>query len=75
MKDCGELASTDTKTVEPDLPVDFWDQAEIMDRAQKVPVSLRVDRDVLDYFKAQGKGHLTRMNAVLRSYMEAKKAG
>jgi hypothetical protein len=32
---------------------------------------LRVDTDVLAWFKAQGRGHLTRMNAVLRAYMEA----
>ena len=30
-----------------------------------------VDRDVLDFFKRQGKGYQTRMNAVLRAYMEA----
>jgi len=32
----------------------------------KTSVHLRVDTDVLDWFKAQGRGHLTRMNAVLR---------
>ncbi|RXV66954.1 3-oxoacyl-ACP synthase [Roseovarius sp. A46] len=37
----------------------------------KKPISLRVDRDVLDFFKRQGKGYQTRMNAVLRAYMEA----
>jgi len=31
---------------------------------------LRVDADVLDWFRAQGRGYLTRMNAVPRSYME-----
>jgi uncharacterized protein (DUF4415 family) len=36
-------------------------------------VHLRVDADVLAWFKAQGRGHLTRMNAVLRAYMEAHK--
>jgi uncharacterized protein (DUF4415 family) len=35
----------------------------------KQPISLRVDEDVLAWFKAQGKGHLSRMNAVLRAYM------
>ena len=34
-------------------------------------VSLWVDADVLDWFKSQGKGHLTRMNTVLKSYAEA----
>jgi uncharacterized protein (DUF4415 family) len=36
-----------------------------------VSVHLRVDRYVLEWFKGQGKGHLTRMNAVLRAYYEA----
>ena len=37
----------------------------------KQPISLRVDDDVLTWFKSQGKGHLSRMNAVLRAYMLA----
>lgn len=37
----------------------------------KQAISLRVDEDVLQWFKAQGKGHLSRMNAVLRAYMLA----
>lgn len=34
---------------------------------------MRIDRDVLDFFKSQGRGYQTRINAVLRSYMEAKR--
>ena len=41
----------------------------------KAAISLRVDRDVLAFFKKDGRGYQTRMNAVLRAYMEAKKAG
>ncbi|HCP66047.1 MAG TPA: hypothetical protein DIU09_15855 [Hyphomonadaceae bacterium] len=37
----------------------------------KQAISIRVDDDVLQWFKAQGKGHLSRMNAVLRAYMLA----
>lgn len=37
----------------------------------KTSVHLRLDRDVADWFRAQGKGHLTRMNAVLRAYVQA----
>ena len=37
----------------------------------KKAVSMRIDEDVLEWFKAQGKGHLSRMNAVLRAYMIA----
>lgn len=41
----------------------------------KIAISLRVDRDILDFFKSEGRGYQTRMNAVLRAYMEAKKSG
>lgn len=41
----------------------------------KQSVHLRLDRDVIAFFKRQGKGHLTRMQAVLRAYVEARKRG
>ena len=37
---------------------------------RKKAISIRVDEDVLDYFKQQGSGYQRRMNAVLRSYMD-----
>jgi len=37
----------------------------------KASVSLRIDADVLDWFKAQGAGYQTRINAVLRAFREA----
>ena len=39
----------------------------------KRAVSVRLDQDIIDFFKSQGPGYQTRMNAVLRSYMLAKK--
>ena len=36
----------------------------------KADLHMRVDRDVLDYFRGLGKGYQTRINAVLRSYVE-----
>ena len=36
----------------------------------KKQVTLRLDADVLEWFKSQGKGYQTRINALLRSYME-----
>ena len=36
-------------------------------------LSLRVDSDVLDWFRAQGRGYQSRMNALLRAFMEAHK--
>jgi uncharacterized protein (DUF4415 family) len=38
---------------------------------RKAAVSLRLDADVLDWFKTRGAGYQTRINAVLRAYMEA----
>jgi len=37
----------------------------------KTSVSLRIDVDVLDWFKSRGIGYQTRMNAVLRAFKEA----
>ena len=47
-----------------------WSKAKLYFPKGKIPVSLRVDPDVLDFFKSTGKGFQTRMNAVLRAYME-----
>ncbi|HTW30596.1 MAG TPA: BrnA antitoxin family protein [Candidatus Sulfotelmatobacter sp.] len=52
---------------------DFWKRARIVMPPGKTSVHLRVDSDVFEWFKKQGQGHLTRMNAVLRSYVEAHK--
>ena len=52
-----------------DLPDDFWDDATVVEPTQKLPISLRVDADVLKWFKKQGPRYQSRMNAVLRSYM------
>ncbi len=64
---------------DPDaLPTDaaFWRDAKLVMPERKVPVSLRIDRDVVDWFKSHGRGYQSRINAVLRSYMNArKKAG
>jgi len=38
---------------------------------RKASISLRIDADVLDWFKAQGVGYQTRINAVLRAYRQA----
>ncbi len=54
----------------PELPSDFWDEAIPVVSAGKVPISLRVDSDVLEWFREVGPKYQSRMNAVLRSYME-----
>ena len=47
-----------------------WSKAVIVYPVEKQAVSIRLDQDVLDFFKAGGKGYQTRINAVLRSYMD-----
>jgi uncharacterized protein (DUF4415 family) len=50
-----------------------WSDVVLVAPPRKKPISIRVDEDVLDYFKTQGAGYQRRMNAVLRSYMQQKK--
>ena len=51
----------------------FWKNARLVLPRGKTSVHLRVDSDIIGFFRAQGKGHLTRMNAVLRAYVDAQK--
>jgi uncharacterized protein (DUF4415 family) len=44
------------------------------DRA-KVPVSIRLDPEVLDYFKEEGRGYQSRINAVLLGYVRSQQQG
>ncbi len=39
----------------------------------KAQVTLRIDDDVLEWFKSQGRGYQTQINSLLRAYMEAHK--
>ena len=51
-----------------------WSRAQVTMPRPKQAVSVRLDADVLDFFKADGKGYQTRINMVLRSYMTARQA-
>jgi uncharacterized protein (DUF4415 family) len=76
-KRLAEIAAIDTidTTDLPEMGEDFFKTARLVMPAGggKQAVSLRVDEDVVTWFRAQGKGHLSRMNAVLRAYMLAQK--
>ncbi len=52
---------------------EFWDDAKVNMPVEKVSVGIRLDNDVVEWFKNAGKGYQTRINAVLKSYMEAHK--
>lgn len=67
------LSEADIQRTSPrelkNLPDDFWDAATLVEPVAKQPISLRVDTDVLQWFKAQGPRYQSRMNAVLRTFM------
>jgi uncharacterized protein (DUF4415 family) len=61
----------------PGLDDNFWRSVDVGNVAPaKEAISIKLDRDVLAFFRKQGRGYQTRINAVLRSYMCAlRKAG
>jgi uncharacterized protein (DUF4415 family) len=50
----------------------FWAEGEWWMPVSKTRLSLRLDSDVVDWFKAQGPGYQGRINAVLRAYVRSK---
>lgn len=55
----------------PETDADFWQSATVNSPAVKQQVTLRIDPDIVEFFKADGQGYQTRINAVLRSYVKA----
>ncbi len=58
----------------PPLDEEFFQHATLRMPHAKSTTTIRVDTDVLDWFKSHGKGYQTRINAVLRMYMEGQKS-
>lgn len=57
----------------PEADEQFWKKATVRmpgDRP-KAHLNVRFDADIVEWFRAQGRGYQTRMNAVLRSFYEA----
>ncbi|MBL1140559.1 MAG: BrnA antitoxin family protein [Proteobacteria bacterium] len=53
----------------PELDDTFFKNA-LLKLPEKQSVTIRLDTDVVDWFRQQGKGYQTRINKLLRSYME-----
>ncbi|OFV95921.1 MAG: hypothetical protein A3F68_11785 [Acidobacteria bacterium RIFCSPLOWO2_12_FULL_54_10] len=81
-EDRSDWARVDTMTgrnleraiaADPDADVSNldWTKARLVLPQRKESIHLRVDPEVLSWFRNKGRGHLTRMNAVLRAYVEA----
>lgn len=69
-KKLGQLQDKDIDTSDvSELDAEFFQNAELK-IPSKQPVTLRIDTDVLQWFKSQGQGYQTRINKLLRSYME-----
>lgn len=76
MRETGELFHDPKAPAGPppgeELGPDFW--AKAMRHPPKIgakSVHLKLDPDVFEFFKRQGKGHLTKMQEVLRAYVQA----
>jgi len=59
-------------TEDPELGPDFFKNAVLWPGPKK-QITLRIDPDVLSFFRKQGRGYQSVMNSVLRKYMEARK--
>lgn len=61
--------------VEPEADPDEgeFDQARarVVTPRRKQAISVRLDPDILEFFKADGRGYQTRINAALRAYMNS----
>jgi uncharacterized protein (DUF4415 family) len=57
---------------EEELPEGFWDDAVVVyPHERPTSVRLNLEPEVFAFFKAQGKGHITRMQNVLKAYVKA----
>jgi uncharacterized protein (DUF4415 family) len=50
-----------------------WATARVVFPQSKDPVTLRLDRDIVAWFKQRGRGYQTRINAVLRAFVDAQR--
>lgn len=66
-----KLAASDPDAA-PILTDEWFARAELV-APKKRPITIRVDADVLEYFQQSGSRYQTRINQVLRAYVEAKK--
>ncbi len=55
----------------PETDEKFWANAKVNLPKTKQSLTLRLDPEVINWFKKNGKGYQTKINAVLKSYIEA----
>ncbi len=73
-KSASTLAKLKDKDIDfsdiPELPEDFWKFARVLKPVSKKMITLRVDDDMLSWFRKKGHGYQAHMNAILRAYFE-----
>jgi uncharacterized protein (DUF4415 family) len=67
----GDIDSSDI----PKLDESFWKAAKLTMPEPKDRVTIRLDHDLVEWLKKNGGGYQTRINAILRSYMNAQSGG
>lgn len=55
----------------PSLQKQFWQTLSLLRAAPKKMVTLRLDQDIVDWFKQHGKGYQSEINAILRAYVHS----
>jgi uncharacterized protein (DUF4415 family) len=72
-EDRTDIAFLETYEPEEELPLEFWETALLVGPKTRKSVHLRIQPDVFDFFIQQtgGKGHIAKMQAVLKAYADA----
>jgi len=65
-------SAIDTSDI-PELDARFWKRAKVELPRAKQAISIRLDADVLAWFKAQGRGYQSIINSVLKSFVDTRK--
>jgi len=69
----GDDSHIDYSDIPPLTEEQLASMIRFRDFRRKVPVSVRLDPEVLDWLKSKGEGHLTRINDILTNLMEAER--
>jgi len=74
MNETGQLVHDPQAPEGEDLGADFWQAAVVEQPPRRRSVHLKLDADVVEFFReeAGGRGHITRMQNVLKAYAKAR---
>ncbi len=68
-----EAAAASDADAAPIMDEAWWREARLVEAEPKVHLSIRLDRDLVEWFKRQGPRYQSRINAALRAFMEARR--